>query len=244
MYDRTLDGETLTFGHEGVLYRNSFVMYDKGSESLWVHVTGEAIKGPKKGSQLRFLPSVIVPWGYWRQEHPETTVLLGEMVEGFMGSFTLQNRLSSYGLSVGEGRDVTLFRYALLAQVPVLNTQVGEEPAVVTFDEEIVLGAAFSTQLGERKLHFDPILELSKPSAAPEEDSASPSAPAAEAPKRAVTTMRDSETGSVWDIRNGRCLRGPLAGERLKPLTATAWLGKRWVHFFPEGKVVGLPKAD
>ncbi len=244
MYDRSLDGETLTFGHEGVLYRNSFVMYDKGSESLWVHVTGEAIKGPKKGSQLRFLPSVIVPWGFWRTEHPETTVLLGKMVEGFMGSFNLPQRLASYGLSVGEGRNVTLFRYALLSQVPVLNTQVGEEPVVVTFAEEIALGAAFSTQLGERKLHFDPILVLSKPSAASESKSELPSKSAAVVPQPTVSTMRDSETGSVWDIRNGRCLRGPLAGERLKPLTATAWLGKRWVHFFPEGKVVGLPKAD
>jgi len=244
VYDRTLDGETLTFGHEGVLYRNSFVMYDHGSESLWVHVTGEAIKGPKKGSQLRFLPSVIVPWGFWRKEHPETTVLLGEMVEGFMGAFSLQNRLSSNGLSVGEGRNVTLFRYELLSQVPVLNTQVGEEPVVVTFAEEIVLGAAFSTQLGERQLHFDPILELSKPSEASEPPSGASSGSGSEAPKPIVSTMRDSETGSIWDIRNGRCLRGPLAGERLKPLTATAWLGKRWVHFFPEGKVVGLPKAD
>lgn len=161
-----------------------------------------------------------------------------------MGSFNLPQRLASYGLSVGEGRNVTLFRYALLSQVPVLNTQVGEEPVVVTFAEEIALGAAFSTQLGERKLHFDPILVLSKPSAASESKSELPSKSAAVVPQPTVSTMRDSETGSVWDIRNGRCLRGPLAGERLKPLTATAWLGKRWVHFFPEGKVVGLPKAD
>ena len=43
MYERTLDGQELRFGHEGVLYENSFIMYDKGTESLWVHVTGEAI---------------------------------------------------------------------------------------------------------------------------------------------------------------------------------------------------------
>lgn len=234
----------MEFGHEGVLYRNSFVMYDRSSESLWVHVTGEAIKGPKKGSKLRFLPSVVVPWGYWRREHPETTVLLGEMVEGFMGSFSLQESLGSYGLSVGEGREVTLYRYALLAQVPVLNSRLGEQAIVVTFDEELGLGAAFAAQLDDQELHFDAILELSSPSGPPEGIGSAKGSAEAAPSKRVVRTMRDGASGSVWDLRNGRCLRGPMAGKRLKPLTATAWLGKRWVHFFPDGLVVELPKAD
>jgi hypothetical protein len=29
VYSRRLEGRTLTFGHEGVLYKNSFVMYDR-----------------------------------------------------------------------------------------------------------------------------------------------------------------------------------------------------------------------
>ncbi len=59
MYGRELDGKTYTFGHEGVLYRQSFVMYDKQTDSLWVHTTGEAIKGALKGKVLTFLPSTV-----------------------------------------------------------------------------------------------------------------------------------------------------------------------------------------
>ncbi len=43
MYDRRTNGQTLSFGHAGILYRNSFVMYDRTTESLWVHVTGLAL---------------------------------------------------------------------------------------------------------------------------------------------------------------------------------------------------------
>jgi len=244
VYDRRLDGETLTFGHEGVLYRNSFVMYDQGSESLWVHVTGEAIKGPKKGSKLRFLPSEIVPWSFWRLQHPDTKVLLGEMVEGMMGSFRLQDRLAGYGLSVGEGKNVTLFRYAMLAKVPVLEAEVGGEPVVLTFDRRLALGKAFSAKHDGKVLRFDAVWEPNPASEAAEgeESSETESTEAGQLPS--VNTMRDVGTGSLWDTRSGLCRRGPLAGARLNSLPATAWLGKRWMGFFPEGEVVSLPKAD
>ncbi|MHC4839219.1 MAG: DUF3179 domain-containing (seleno)protein, partial [Planctomycetota bacterium] len=211
---------------EGVLYRNSFIMYDKGTESLWVHVTGEALKGPLKGKSLRFLPSSIVPWSFWRLEHPDTTVLLGEMVEGMMGAFNLKERLQGYGLSVGEGREVTLFRYELLAAVPVMGAEVGGRPLVLTFDRRLVLGSAYSALVDGEEHHFNAVIP-------PSDDAESE-----------LSWMRDAETGSLWDIRTGRCLSGELAGERLERVPATAWLGKRWRGFFPEGTVVALPKSD
>ena len=59
MHDRRVNGKTLSFGHAGILYRNSFVMYDRETESLWVHVTGRAEVGPREGWQLRFMPSTV-----------------------------------------------------------------------------------------------------------------------------------------------------------------------------------------
>ena len=56
MYRRELNGEVLTFGHAGILYQNSFVMYDKKTDSLWVHATGRAETGPMKGNTLTFFP--------------------------------------------------------------------------------------------------------------------------------------------------------------------------------------------
>ena len=77
MYGRQLEGETLSFGHEGILYENSFVMYDRKTESLWVHVTGRAVWGPLKGKQLEFVPSTVTTWQQWKAAHPRTLVLPG-----------------------------------------------------------------------------------------------------------------------------------------------------------------------
>lgn len=225
MYGRTVDGQVLSFGHEGVLYRNSFVMYDKSTDSKWLHVTGEALKGELKGKQLDFLPSEILPWGVWKQRHPTTGVLLGEKVPGFMGTFTLKDRIPKFGLSVGSGRDVILFRYNLLNRVPVLDSDFNDQPLVVCFDPDAVYAVAFSSRLEGERLHFDAIT--------PDPDSD---------PTESRPLMRDAETGSVWLRMTGACLAGELKGSQLEQIPATAWMGKRWLAFFKDGHVVGLEK--
>lgn len=224
MYGRTVGDQVLTFGHEGVLYRNSFVMYDKTTDSKWLHVTGEALKGPLKGEKLPFLPSEILPWKTWKLRYPMTKVLLGKKVSGMMGSYTLKKRLRSFGLSVGEGREVMLVKYLLLAEKPVLEEKLGEQPIVVTFDPEAAYAAAFSRRLDKRTLSFQ--IASGK----------------ADAESGSRLLMQDAETGSLWDRMSGTCLKGELKGRQLDRLAATAWLGKRWLGFFPEGRVVGPDK--
>lgn len=223
MYGRTVGEQVLSFGHEGVLYRNSFVMYDRSTDSKWLHVTGEALKGPLKGEKLGFVPSEVLPWKVWQARHPDSKVLLGEKVAGFMGTYTLKDRIPSFGLSVGEGRDVTLIRFSLLDRVPVLDCQIGEAPMVIGFDREAAYAVAFSRRWGDQVLHFaavgpDPKGEESRP------------------------LMRDSETGSLWTRMTGTCLAGELAGAQLEQIPATAWLGNRWLGFFREGTMLGLEK--
>ncbi len=121
MYGRTLDGEVLEFGHEGVLYRNSFVMYDRGTRSLWVHTTGQAIKGELRGKALEFLPSEVTRWSVWKERHPNTLVLdRGGEDTGFMGTFALPDESEKYGYSVGGGTDATLYAHDLLVEEIVL----------------------------------------------------------------------------------------------------------------------------
>ena len=223
MYGRTLEGQVLSFGHEGVLYRNSFVMYDKETNSKWLHVTGEALKGELKGKKLGFIPSEIMPYKTWKKRHPDTGVLLGEKVGGMMGTFTLKDRITSFGLSVGEGRDVTLFRFSLLNRLPVLDTTLADAPLVVCFDQTAVYAVAFRSQLGERQLHFAAL------SSAPEDEDRRP-------------LMRDAETGSLWLRMTGTCLAGELKGSKLDQVPATAWLGNRWMAFFEGGRDVKLEK--
>jgi hypothetical protein len=75
VYRRDVDGTTLSFGVSGSLYRNSLVLYDRETETLWSHVLGVALRGPLRGTRLTTIPSVVTTWGSWRRAHPRTRVL-------------------------------------------------------------------------------------------------------------------------------------------------------------------------
>ena len=107
VYSRIVGDETLSFGHEGVLYRQSFIMYDRETDSHWVHTTGECVKGEMKGKTLTFLPSTVTSWASWKALHPETTVLTGRRARGMMGRFDFGTQPERYGLSIGQGPSPT-----------------------------------------------------------------------------------------------------------------------------------------
>ncbi|MFT7619347.1 MAG: hypothetical protein ACI97A_002997 [Planctomycetota bacterium] len=136
MYSRKLNGKVLEFGHEGVLYRRSFVMYDRGTDSLWVHTTGECVKGEMKGSQLEFITSSITSWGNWVAKHPKSLVLEGEGRGGFMGTYTLaKDKADDFGVSVGQGETAKLYLMKDLMKNRVVHDKFQNENVVVFFDE-------------------------------------------------------------------------------------------------------------
>mgnify|MGYP001820455158 CR=1 FL=1 len=45
VYEREIDGRVLDFGVSGLLYNSSLVMYDRQTETLWSHFTGEPLHG-------------------------------------------------------------------------------------------------------------------------------------------------------------------------------------------------------
>lgn len=77
-YDgRSPDGEMLTFGSSGFLYRSNKLMYDRQTRTLWNQLTGQPVVGELVGSeiQLDLLPVVVSSWQDWQEQHPETDVL-------------------------------------------------------------------------------------------------------------------------------------------------------------------------
>jgi hypothetical protein len=121
VYSRRVGDEVLSFGHEGLLYKRSFIMYDRSTRSLWLHVTGRAVSGKRKGQQLKFFSASVLKWGRWKKRFPQTVVLEGRFASEFMGAFNLEKRMDSYGLSVGEGADVKLYPFRDLKARPLVH---------------------------------------------------------------------------------------------------------------------------
>ena len=78
VHARKIGDQTLTFIVSGKLWRNSLIMQDVETGSLWSHVTGEALEGKLAGKHLELLPSVQTTWSRWLAAHPQTTVLAKE----------------------------------------------------------------------------------------------------------------------------------------------------------------------
>jgi hypothetical protein len=75
VYARELDGAALTLIVSGKLWRNSLIMMDEQSGSLWSHITGRCLEGAHLGTQLEVVPSVQTTWADWKTAHPHTRVL-------------------------------------------------------------------------------------------------------------------------------------------------------------------------
>jgi hypothetical protein len=75
VYSRQIAGKERFFGVSGLLYRSNVLMYDKGTESLWSQIKGEAVTGTLTGTDLEVLPSTLTTWKKWRNKYPQAQVL-------------------------------------------------------------------------------------------------------------------------------------------------------------------------
>lgn len=75
IFDRNIDSQELTFGISGLLYQSDVLFYDHQNQSLWSQLEMKAISGPKAGTKMEVLPSVLATWSEWKSKHPNTLVL-------------------------------------------------------------------------------------------------------------------------------------------------------------------------
>lgn len=75
VYERTVDGRTVTFGVSGKLADDDLVMYDRDTNSEWKQSSGICIAGGFEGRQLTVVPATMTTWESFRNRHPEGIVL-------------------------------------------------------------------------------------------------------------------------------------------------------------------------
>ena len=212
----------------GKLIRNSLVMFDRETGTLWSHLTGEALEGPLVGQHLQQLLSVQTTWGRWRAEHPKTLMLavdpadvrsdpyqnyFGAPDAGVVGRKRADDRLPIKEKVIGVrlGGEVKAYSFTALARDRVVNDTVGGVPVVIVFDGPSTSGAAYRRDPGGQILTF--------------------------APGQPALTITDNETHSTWDGLSGRATTGADAGMLLDqvPITYSFWFG--WVDFYPNTAV-------
>lgn len=76
IFSREVAGRTFTFRPKDSLVPGSPLMVDNETGSLWLMLTGEAIEGELKGTELERIPSNYAFWFAWKDWHPSTQLFL------------------------------------------------------------------------------------------------------------------------------------------------------------------------
>jgi hypothetical protein len=228
VYARSFGKQTITLLVSGKLWRNSLIMQDEETGTLWSHVSGEGLEGPHEGERLETLPMVQSTWGEWRRAHPETKVLRkSEAVSGshYEGYFTNPDRVGIFRSRYNEERLPAKSRVFGLSSGPhalaiaearltpdePLNLSLDGRPVVVYRSSD---GGtrAFAASLSGVELRFE-----------------------YDGKKRGI---RDGASGTMWDLSRGVGVSGKYKGRRLEELQVLRAFWFAWSSFYPNTAVV------
>ncbi len=245
-YDRRLGDRVVDFGTSGLLYRSALVMYDRQTQSLWSHFTGEAVIGTLTGAQLDLIPMSTVSWVDWREANPDGLVLSRDTGHDrdygtnpypgyddvddppFLFEGETDGRLAAKERVVGirRGGDAVAIPTAELFEHRVVEIELGGEPVIVwlvpgtasALDE---LAVDAGRDVGATGV-FEPTVDGRRLTFEPRRNG-----------------FRDLETGSAWDVL-GNATDGPLTGSALTPVEHVDTFWFAWAAFLPETRIAEL----
>ncbi len=250
VYEREIEGEVLDFGVSGLLYNSSLVMFDRQTETLWSHFTGEPLYGVLAEAELVSIPATIVGFGTWQAEHPDGLVLNRQtgatrnyganpypgyddvdsspfLFEGEVdGRFTAMTRV--VGVESDDGSVAAAFPLLELRDDGVAISSLGDEDVVAfwvpgaasALDAQQVSGGVDVGSTGV----FSPLVDgqLLTFSSSTDDDG--------------TVEITDAETGSTWSIF-GEATAGDLVGTRLEQFVHIDTFWFAWIAFHPSSSV-------
>lgn len=237
MYSRELDGETYTFGVSGKLLRDALLMYDHQTRTLWSHITGEAVAGELKGKRLKMLASMPrINWKDWERNHPLTKVLSvprdlrrpeklrqDPIVDnyaqyhaspnaGISGTRYTDDRLMDKALVVGVriNESYRAYPFRSFRRRSIINDEVDNVPVLAFHDLKSNATAVFLRTVEGQALTFE---------------------------QARGYIVKDTTTGTTWNLVTGMATEGKLKGHTLARLPAMNVYWFAWARYHPETTV-------
>uniref|UniRef100_Q02BW2 DUF3179 domain-containing protein n=1 Tax=Solibacter usitatus (strain Ellin6076) TaxID=234267 RepID=Q02BW2_SOLUE len=219
-------GLRLTF-HLAAINNQNFLMRDEETGSYWQQISGAAISGPLKGSQLTLVHSDELTLATWKSEQPEGKVL--DDVREFTGEYAKRDwdvrmKRAPTVLNFPEhalaARDLMLgiqafgasraFPYERVIQEKLVKDHVGSEPVLLVVGADNQSVRAFRAKGGD----FYRITG------------------------RPGVVLMDAATGSEWNFQ-GCATSGKAAGQCLEPVPMLKDYWFDWRNYNPKTTVYG-----
>ncbi|ODS31358.1 MAG: hypothetical protein SCARUB_03525 [Candidatus Scalindua rubra] len=228
VYGREIDGNEYTFGVSGKLLKNTLVMFDYETDSLWPIVYGEAIDGKLSGMKLNNIPgSQKMPWGEWKALHPETLVL------SYQGTKTIgYDAYKNYHGSERTGiHPVKNVDNRLRAKTNIIGIEVNDKYKAYPFslfnNTKIITDEFHGLNLlvyrnnktgtimvYDRKIDGS-VIDFEKN----------------------MDNATDNVTNTTWDLEGGIGIDGSMKGKTLRPVNFLAVYWFVWADYHPETEV-------
>ncbi len=246
-FERDFGKRTLTFGTSGSLYQSALVMYDRQTESLWAHFTGQGVVGHFAGAELVHVPVQTVSFGAWREANPDGKVLSTDT--GFQRSYG-SNPYVGYDQE-DTGPIGSFFNGEvdprLLAKARIVGVDDDSGSVAVRLDDLREAGALPVTEAGRNLVVFHQaglVSALDTGAIAEGKEVGQTGVFVAESDGQSLTfsqnddgSFQDDQTGSTWNIF-GTATAGDLEGNQLEavPHLDTFWFA--WATYQPDTVIV------
>lgn len=242
-YDRRVGKRVLTFGTSGMLWNSALVMYDRQTETLWSHFTGEGIIGILTGVELIKFSVAMVPWQAWREANPDGLVL--SRSTGFTRDYG-SNPYPGYddvnatpflfegkvdGRFTAMTRVIGIERGAAAVAVPLVDLRVQRVIRVQIDGEDLTVWWTPGTNSA---------LDTGRIADGVDIGATGVFVPTVDGQNLTFIASGnqfvDDQTGSAWNLF-GRATDGPLSGRQLKSVVHVDTFWFAWAVFQPDTEV-------
>jgi hypothetical protein len=232
-------------------WRNGVMVMKHKDGTLYSCLSGLAFEGPKKGTRLQPIPTLISSWGFWLQHYPQAVayhmfdkyqpVELPTVINEDSRKSRRQadSRLPAESAVVGvwTGKGAKAYPAEAVEKAILLEDRVAGETVYVMWQAKTGTAAAYSAQATAPRKYEGP---------RPNADGEAPPDKKPEGPKKTVmlkidaknpaAPFVDKETGSRWDIA-GRAVEGELKGWTLSWVDSVQVKWFAWAAEYPETSI-------
>ena len=245
-------------------WRNGVMVMRHKDGTLFSCLSGLAFDGPKKGTRLKPVPTVVSDWGWWLGNYPDAVAYrmfdkyqpvelpAGEHPDSVKSRGTPDPLLpvNEQVLGVWTGAVARAYPVEPLERDGLVNEDLDGEPLVVLWEPKTRTASAYRPVASQPRKYRAPEPDGSGVSE-PDEGVLTPAGAAAAAPRKVTLTLapakaagrfRDAETKSLWDVA-GRCVAGELKGFTLEWVDSVQVKWFAWAAEHPTGSVYAAQKA-
>lgn len=239
-------------------WRNGVMVMKHKDGTLYSCLSGVAFEGPKKGTRLKAVPTVVSDWGWWLEKYPNAVAyhMFDKYQPVELPAEEHPDSVKSRGkpdprlktgdevLGVWTGKIARAYPIKDLEKIGIITDDIGEEPLVVLWEPKTRTASAYRLLASQPRKFKAPEPDASGASK-PDEGTATPTGtpvvPARTlaltlAPKDSAGRFRDTETKSLWDV-GGRCVEGQLKGYTLEWIDSVQVKWFAWAAEYPDGSL-------